>query len=141
MVKRPFIINFMLPVPLASLACGGDLLAELAGGHEGAPPERPGSSPKDHLELILADRIGGNLGGEGVDELDDLFSHMIAGAAFAPKRKVWGVKSILGLSRSWSYRWMMCRTLSSWRLYSWRRFTWTSKTASVFSVTPVSRAT
>ena len=70
-------MNFMLPVPLAS-AGGGDLLADLAGGHQLLRQGDPVVLQEHHLQLILADGIVVDLVRQGVDEPDNPLGHRVA---------------------------------------------------------------
>ena len=84
------------------LAGGGDLLTDLAGGHEDLGQGDAVVLQEHHLEPIFAQRVAVDLVGQGVDEVDDALGHGVAGAALAPNRNVWGGRSRLGSScRRW----------------------------------------
>ncbi len=79
------------------LAGGGDLLGQLAGWHELLRQGDPVVLQENHLELILADGVPVDLGGQGVDELDDLFGHMIAGGGLGPEEEGLGREVHVGI--------------------------------------------
>ena len=79
------------------LAGGGDLLGNFGGGHQLFGQGDPVVLQEDHLELVLADRICGDLAGQRVDELDDLLGHMIAGRCLGPEEEGLGGEVHVGI--------------------------------------------
>ena len=97
MVSAPFIMNFMFPVPLASLPAVeicwqgfkdgiryDDLVERLLFG-SGSPADEymlladyPSYCQEEDLQFVLADGVAVDLVGQGVDEADDPLGHRVA---------------------------------------------------------------
>ena len=79
------------------LAGGGDLLGQLTGGHQLLSQGDAVVLQEDHLQLILTDGIGVDLGGQGVDELNDPLGNMVAGGRLGAKQEGLGSKLHVGV--------------------------------------------
>ena len=79
------------------LARGGDLLADFAGGHQLLRQRHPVVLQKDHLELILADRVVVDLLAERVDELDNLLGDVIPRRGLGPEQEGLGREVHVGI--------------------------------------------
>ena len=69
------------------LAGGGDLLTDLAGGHEDLGQGDAVVLQEHHLEPIFAQRVAVDLVGQGVDEVDDALGHGVAGGGLGAEQE------------------------------------------------------
>ncbi len=80
-------MNFMLPVPLASLPAVEICWTHLAGGHQHLRHGDPVILQKYHLQLPLADGVVVHLIRQRVDETDDALGYGIAGSGLGAKEE------------------------------------------------------
>ncbi len=90
-------MNFMLPVPLASLPAVENLLRDLAGGHQMLGQRHPVVLQEHHLQLAPAAGIVGNIIRKGVDEVDDPLGHGIARRGLGAEQEGVGLGDAAGI--------------------------------------------
>ena len=69
------------------LAGGGDLLTDLAGGHEDLGQGDAVVLQEHHLEPIFAQRVAVDLVGQRIDEVDDALGHGVAGGGLGAEQE------------------------------------------------------